>query len=122
MRKSCMVPLIALILVAVSCEKTRADYRDDIAAAVCSELQQCQKIGPDGKFANLDDCRTELSSRYNKMWSAKKCEQKIDPKKFQMCKSRATTNACSGNILDDVSFRLECGANDVCIADPPPEP
>ena len=117
-----MKPILvaALMLTAVSCQKSRADYRDDIAGAVCAQMQGCDKIGEGKRFANLDDCRTQLAARYNKQWSAKKCEQKIDPAKFASCRSRAVTNACGGNFLDDISFSIECGANDVCVA--PAEP
>ena len=115
------VLVIALILCA-GCQKSRADYRDDVARSVCAQMKTCQKIGPDGKFANFDDCVTDISSRYNKLWSAKKCEQRIDPQKFAACKSRAMANACDGNVLDALSFKIECGANDVCIAEPPAAP
>ncbi len=113
------VILSLMLLGGLGCEKSRADYRDDLAGAICREMQGCEKIGPDQKFKNFDDCRTEMSSRYNKLWSAKKCEQRIDATKFGACKTRAVTNACSGNVLDAISFSIECGANDVCVA---PEP
>lgn len=113
-----LFPLAAL-LAAPTCHKSRADYRDDITNAVCAEMARCSKVGPEGRFASLDDCRTEIGARYNKQWSAKKCEQRIDPQRFEACKTRAVTNACEGNVLDAVSFRLECGADDVCIAEPP---
>ena len=110
---------LVLIVFAVGCQKTRADYRDDIAHAVCAKMQTCGKVGQDGRFANMDDCQTKMRDRYNSMWPAKKCTGTIDHQKFGQCRTRAVTNACDGNLLDGVSFRMECGAGDVCIAEPP---
>lgn len=120
MRRTLILLTVAVAL--CGCEKTRADYRNEIARDVCGAMMDCGKVGPDGKFANLDDCTTELRDRYNGLWPAKKCTNRIDPAKFNQCRSRALTKACSGNLLDAVSFRIECGANDVCTAEPPKSP
>jgi hypothetical protein len=111
--------LILILLTLVGCQKTRADYRNAIARDVCNTMSECGKVGPDGRFANLDDCETQMRDRYNGLWPAQKCTDRIDPEKFQQCRTRALTRACDGNLLDAVSFRLKCGANDVCTAEPP---
>lgn len=104
---------------ATSCKTSRADYRDDIAGAVCSQMQQCGKFGPDAQFADYDDCMTEVRGTYNDLWPADECSDgRIDPERFEQCKSRAVAKACDENILDALSFRLECGAGDVCVAEP----
>ena len=113
--------LVLFAVMICGCQKSRADYRDDIARSVCQKMQTCSKIGEGARFANSDDCQTKMRDRYNDMWSAKKCEQRIDARKFAECKTRALTNACDGNLLDGVSFRLACGAGDVCTAEPPSE-
>lgn len=112
--------VVALLAVALAgCKTSRADYRDDIAESVCQEMQQCNAFGKDAHFADYDDCVTEVRNTYNDLWPADECSNgRIDDAKFKQCKQRAVSQACDGNILDMVSFRLECGAGDVCVAEP----
>ncbi len=102
----------------VGCHKTRADYRDNIADAVCSQMKKCGAIGgANAQFADTDDCVTQVRSTYNDLWPADQCSDgRIDAKRFDECKRRAVAKACGGNILDTISFRLECGADEVCVA------
>lgn len=102
---------------AVSCKQTRADYRDDIAESVCDQMKQCGALGgEDAEFADYDDCTVELKEKYNDLWPAEECGGgKINDQKFNQCKQRAVSQACEGNLLDALSFRLECGAGDVCV-------
>ncbi|MFP4596638.1 MAG: DUF6184 family natural product biosynthesis lipoprotein [Persicimonas sp.] len=121
MKLSILLTLVGglLLLGLVGCEKSRADYRDDIAGSVCDQMRDCEAFGPDGEFADYDDCLTEVKSTYNDMWPADECGGgRIDAQAFEQCKSRAVANACDENILDALSFRLECGADDVCTAEP----
>lgn len=117
-------PTVSLgaLLVAVGlagCQTTRADYRDDIAESVCQEMRACDAFGPDAQFADYDDCVTELKSTYNDLWPADECSNgRIDEARFRQCKQRAVSQACDENILDMISFRLECSADDVCVAEP----
>jgi hypothetical protein len=109
--------VVLTLFVALSgCKKTRADYRDDIAGAICAEMQKCDGIGTGKRFENFDDCQVELSAQYNRRWDADSCENKIDPERFKACKARAVQDTCGGNLLDDLSFAIKCGAGDVCTA------
>jgi hypothetical protein len=122
MRRSLLICLVTLLFLTGlwGCQTTRADYRDDIAESVCDQMQQCNAFGgEDAEFADYDDCMTEVKATYNDMWPADECGNgRIDPTKFNQCKSRAVSKACDENILDALSFRLECGAGDVCVAEP----
>ena len=105
------------------CKQTRADYRNDIADAVCSEMKQCGALdGEDAEFADYDDCVTELRETYNDLWPADQCGGgRIDAQKYDQCKKRAVSSACDDNILDMLSFRMECAADDVCVAEGAPD-
>ncbi|QDG49925.1 hypothetical protein FIV42_03965 [Persicimonas caeni] len=121
MKRSLLITLGATLLVVSlsACETTRADYRDDIAQSVCQQMRECDAFGKDAEFADYDDCVTELESTYNDLWPADECSNgRIDKAKFDQCKQRAVSQACDENILDMVSFRLQCSADDVCVAEP----
>lgn len=119
-RAFCLIVATALVVVALAgCKQTRADYRDDIAGSVCQQMRECNAFGPDADFADYDDCVTELESTYNDLWPADECSNgRIDQARFDQCKKRAVSQACDENLLDMVSFRLECSADDVCVAEP----
>ncbi len=94
----------------------RERYVEEIADTVCLEKLDCDEIGEDAQFENVDDCHDSVESAVRDLWPEEACgDDRINGDIFLDCNDRARLGACDTSVGDLFTTLVECNAAEVCI-------
>ena len=108
--------LVLLAAGALGCDRSREDYRDDLAQAWCDRDEVCGNLGS-YSGGTYESCEIRRRDDANNLWSAERCSDgRVNGSAADRCIERAATRSCSGvgGIGDFIDFLGACSASDVC--------
>jgi hypothetical protein len=92
---------------------TREQARDQVTTTFCDHASACGNVGTDKTYPTLDNCQVQTRAFMDGVWSAVKCDGKINVPSFQTCLNTVNAATC-GDGLDSLEILDKCSADKVC--------
>jgi len=84
---------------------------NDIANARCDREQRCNRIGPEGEYADRNHCMNVMTQKARE--DMNQCHGGVDQEDLRQCLTEIANKDCSG-IFADIGEYKACGMDDLC--------